>query len=93
MVKIDYSKLSYKKTRALNGHSVKHEPFPEYKKYSSATRGNYEENSFYLQKSKETPGRYRPYYEYGTFGDKIPVVGSQEQTLEEEPPLTRVLEK
>ena len=90
MVKIDYSKISYKKAPSLRGHSVENIFYPE--KYKSTTKGNYEENSFYLQKSKATPGRYRPYYEYDTSGSKIAVIGSQEQTLEESP-LTRVLEK
>ena len=92
MVKIDYSKLKYKKTPSLHGHSVENIFYPE--KYKSFSKGNYEENSFYLQKSKATPGRYRAYYEYDTSGAKIPIIGSQEQILEEkEPALTRVLKK
>ena len=41
-----------------------------------STRGHSVENSFYLQKSKSTPGRYRAYYEYDTSGAKVAVVGT-----------------
>lgn len=32
--------------------------------------GHSEENSFYLQKTKEIPGRYKPYSKYFTEGSK-----------------------
>lgn len=50
-----------------------------YKKQSS-TRGHSVKNSFYLQKSKDTPGQYRAYYEYDTFGAKVALVGAEEGT-------------
>ncbi len=56
------------------------------------TIGTSEENSFYLQKSKYTPGMYHAYYEYDTQGIAIPVVGIREE-VEQEKSLNRTLTK
>lgn len=37
------------------------------------------DNSFYLLRSKEIPGRYKAYYEYDTAGMKMNVVGGKER--------------
>ncbi len=56
------------------------------------TIGTSEKNSFYLQKSKYTPGMYRAYYEYDTFGSPISIVGTREE-VEQEKPMSRTLTK
>ncbi len=56
------------------------------------TNGTSEKNSFYLQKSQDTPGMYRAYYEYDTFGSPIPLVGTNEE-VEQEKPMSRTLTK
>lgn len=38
--------------------------------------GHSVENSFYLQKSVETAGRYKAYYKYNTAGAKRTVMGA-----------------
>lgn len=38
------------------------------------TTGHSVRNSFYLQKSKEVAGRYKPYHKYYTAGMKMTVV-------------------
>ncbi len=43
--------------------------------------GHSVEGSFYLQKTQQVPGRYKPYYRYVTADMRIPVIGTQESPI------------
>lgn len=61
-------------------------PNIDYSKLSSPKKpspyGHSVKGSFYLQKTKEIPGRYKPFSRYDTTGTRITVVDTPESPTE-----------